>query len=76
MKSDKSAKEEDSHFKHYENVDYHSALTNVKGAHYGQQYFKNGEAFYTTLSPYFGKYEPEFPTSPSWFSNPNYFVSS
>ena len=28
------------------------------------------------MSTYFGAYEPEFPTSPYWFSNPNYFVSS
>ena len=76
LKSDMTAKEEESHFKHYENVDYYSALSEVKKAHYGQQYFKNGEAFYTTLSPYFKKYEPKYPTSPEWFSNPNYFVSS
>ena len=29
LKSDMTAKEEDSHFKHYENINYHTALSDV-----------------------------------------------
>ena len=77
LKSDMSAKEEEHLFKHYENLDYGSALPEVQAKHYGQQNFKKGEALYTTLDPY-SLSEPtaKFPKSPLWWSNPNYFVSS
>ena len=85
LKTDLTAKETGSFFKHYENVDTACANEEVQKAGYGSTTFKaekGAQAFYLTLDVNgLAKDGADTglptinPASPTWFATPNYFVS-